>query len=199
MGKITRRNTIFLVVILLVITVIGISVGLTFSNTTVQNESFLPNEPEIDTLYNQIEESKRINDESEKPYIPKPPTWDNAAGPVVIDNHEYLLGQKIFVNISKLTEDDKGRIDVYKPVKNSEYMFLYSSIGFDGSQIRNNYYFTPNLSAIKGICHPDDLVGEWVMKIKDTQYPDLTFTIINEKMPGFESNYEPIQKGIGEC
>ena len=108
------------------------------------------------------------------------------------------MGQKVFVNVSGIDVIDKGRVNVYMPVDNAEHMFLYSSIGFDGSLTRNNYYFTPSLSPMREICNADQLIGEWVMKIEGTQYPDLTFTVIKEYMPGYERNYETITN-VGKC
>ena len=187
-------------IILAIIAVIGIAILLIYS-TTGQNNTPQPellNPPEIDALYNQIEETKKQNDLSDAPYVPKEPKWNNEAGPIVIDSNEYILGQKIFVNISGINVNDKGRVNVYMPVEDAEYMFLYSSIGFDGSLTRNNYYFTPSLSPMREICNADQLIGEWVMKIEGTQYPDLTFTVIKEYMPGYERNYETITN-VGKC
>ena len=196
MSEIKIRNSI----ILAIIAVIGIAILLIYS-TTGQNNTPQPelvNPPEINTLYDQIEETKKQNEQSDNPYIPTNPKWDNTAGPIVIDSDEYILGQKVFVNISEIDANDKGRINVYMPVHDEEYMFLYSSIGFDGSQIRNNYYFTPQLSPMREICNADQLVGEWIMRIEGTQYPDLTFTVIKEYMPGYERNYETITN-VGKC
>jgi hypothetical protein len=195
-SEIKIRNSI----ILAIIASIGITIVLIYSTVGQENPSLpeLVNPPEINTLYDQIEETKKQNDQSDNPYIPTDPKWDNAAGPIVIDNDEYILGQKVFVNISGIDVNDKGRVNVYMPVRDAEYMFLYSSIGFDGSQTRNNYYFTPQLSPMREICNADQLVGEWTMKIEGTQYPDLTFTVIKEYMPGFERNYETITN-VGKC
>jgi hypothetical protein len=179
-------------IILAVIAAVGIVVVLILTNTGQENEReseiILTNE--IESMYRDIEQAKIQNEQSKNPFIPTAPEWKNRSGPIVIDSYEYILGQKIFVNIDDLDVNDKGRINVYK--KNSDSLFLYSSIGFDGSKARNNYYFTPQLSPLKPICNPEDLVGEWVIKFQDTKYPDLTFTIINQLMPGFEDRYAPI-------
>ena len=171
-----------------------------FFNTNQEDEIVpeMRQPTEIESLYTNIEETKKQNDESNNPYIPKSPEWNNSAGPIVIDRYEYILGQKVFVNISEIGVNDKGRINVYKIVENEDYSILYSSIGFDGSQTRNNYYFTPSLTPMRGICNVDDLTGVWVMSIEGTEYPDLFFTVIEEYMPGYESNFEPITN-IGQC
>jgi len=182
-------------IILIILTTIGLSILFVYFMPvmeTNQEISRIQNPPEIDTIYKNIEETRIQNEKSENPYVPKPPEWTNRSGPIVIDSYEYILGQKIFVNIDNLGIDDKGRINVYMPKENSNGMILYSSVGFDGSQSRNNYYFTPSLSALKPICNPEDLTGEWIIKFQDTKFPDLSFTIINKIMPGYERSYEPI-------
>ena len=79
-------------IILAIIAVIGIAILLIYS-TTGQNNTPQPelvNPPEISALYDQIEETKKQNDQSDNPFIPKNPKWSNAAGPIVIDNDEYV-------------------------------------------------------------------------------------------------------------
>lgn len=188
-------------IMLVILAVIGVSILFVYFTPvmeTNQEISRTQNPPKIEAIYKNIEETRIQNEKSENPYIPKPPEWTNRSGPIVIDSYEYILGQKIFVNIDDLEIDDKGRINVYMPKENSNGMILYSSIGFDGSQSRNNYYFTPSLSPFKPICNPEELTGKWIIKFQDTDYPDLSFTIINQIMPGYEVNYEPIIN-IGKC
>ena len=118
-----------------------VAVFLIFSTTKQeinQEETYLKTGPEIEKLLDAVEDTKIQNEQSEDPYIPQPPKWDNISGPFMIDNNEYWLGQKIFVNISGLEENEKGRINVYTPLTNEKFRILYSSIAFDGSLIRNN-------------------------------------------------------------
>ena len=70
--------------------------------------------------------------------------------------------------------------NVYK--KNSDSLFLYSSIGFDGSKARNNYYFTPDLSIARSICNTDELVGNWKVVFEGTKYSDLEFKVIKKNI-----------------
>ena len=37
------------------------------------------------------------------------------------------------------------------------------------------------------------------MKFKGTQYPDLVFTVVDKKIPGYEQLFETIKKGEGNC
>ena len=163
-----------------------------------KNES-QPDDPSIEKLLDQIKDTKIQNEQSENPFIPQAPKWNNISGPFMIDNDEYWLGQKVFVNISELGVNDKGSIDIFLPVTNENYMILYSSMKFDGSiSLQNNYYFTPKLSAYNTICNSDQLIGDWVMKFKETQYPDLVFTVVDKKIPGYEQLFETI-KNEGNC
>ena len=155
--------------------------------------------PEIEKLLDIVKDTKIQNEQSEEPFIPRTPEWTNASGPFLIDNDEYWLGQKVFVNISGLDEKDKGRVNVYVPVVNEDYMLRYSSIAFDGSIGRNNYYFTPGLSESLGICSTDQLIGKWVMRFEGTQYPDITFTVVDKIIPGYELMFETIPTGNGFC
>ena len=181
----------------IILVIIAVAV-LLISSTTQDEETYQNTTPGIEELLDKVRDTKIQNEQSDNPFVPITPEWTNASGPFVIDNDEYWLGQKIFVNISGIDENDKGKINVYMPVANEKFSILYSSIGFDGSMGRNNYYFTPSLSAINQICHSDQLLGEWTMRFEGTEYRDITFTIINEKIPGFEPNFETL-KDVGGC
>ena len=49
---------------------------------------------------------------------------------------------------------------------------------FDGSGVRNNFYLTPDLGELRGICNKDELVGDWRIMIEGTNYPDLKFKVL---------------------
>jgi uncharacterized protein YpmB len=187
-----------ILIILVIIAVVAILIFNTNQQEINQEKSDIK-DPQIEILLDAVKDTKIQNEQSENPYVPQPPKWNNISGPFMIDNDEYWLGQKVFVNISGLDVNDKGSVDVFIPVKNQNYMILYSSMKFDGSSdLQNNYYFTPKLSAFNAICNSDQLIGDWVMKFKGTQYPDLVFTVIDKKMPGYEELFETI-KNKGNC
>jgi hypothetical protein len=176
--------------------IIAVAILLIFATTQEEVNQFT--DPQIEKLLEQVKETKILNEQSEQPFVPQTPTWDNISGPFMIDNHEYWLGQKIFVNISGLQENEKGKINFYTPLENERFRILYSSMGFDGSVIRNNYYFTPSLQPVNGICVKEQLIGEWQIKFEGTQHPDLHFTIIDKKIPGFEFLFNSVE-GQGLC
>ena len=158
-----------------------------------ENDLKTGNTTQIEKLLNKIRDDKIKNDNSENPYIPTPREWISS-GPVKIDYSEYLLGQKIFVNIEGLDMNESGAVQFFRPVNNTDYK-IYYSMPFDGSGVRNNFYLTPDLGELKGICNKDELVGEWRIMIVGTNYPDLKFEIIDSIIPGYENRYDTITKG----
>jgi hypothetical protein len=57
---------------------------------------------------------------------------------------------------------------------------------------RNNYYFTPDLSELRGICSVDEISGNWKVVFEGTEYSDLNFKVSTKILPGFEYRYEPV-------
>jgi uncharacterized protein YpmS len=102
------------------------------------------------------------------------------SGKFQIDKTEYKLGEKIFINIVELDEDEKGEMVFLRPL-NSTHHGIYKIIAFDGSKKPSaNIYFQPHLNVIKNICSMDQLVGGCLVEIRGTQYSDLEFIIIND-------------------
>ena len=174
----------------IILVIIAVAV-LLISSTTQDEETYQNTTPGIEELLDKVRDTKIQNEQSDNPFVPITPEWTNASGPFVIDNDEYWLGQKIFVNISGLQENEKGKINFYTPLENERFRILYSSMGFDGSVIRNNYYFTPDLSELREICDIDELIGNWKVVFQGTDYLDLEFRVTEKIMPGYEERYEP--------
>ena len=185
--------------------IILISIGIIFGlsqQEVIQQEtsdgisSKMPSSSEIDLLLEEVKNEKIKNDESDQPFIPELRTWPTS-GPFKIDRSEYRLGEKIFVNIDELGITDKGEVVVLRPM-NSTHHIKYHVMPFDGSAERNNYYFTPDLSELRGICSTDDLIGNWKIKFLGTNYQELKFTVTEKVIPGFEERYEKIVNK-GKC
>ena len=197
MTGIKLRNSL----ILTVLAIVGISIIIIFNtsqqemnqqemNQQESNENTLP---EIEKLLGEIREAKIENEQSEDPYIPTAPSWDNKVGPYIIDRHEYLIGQKIFLDY---TSNEAGNLTVIKINNDSKKPdVLVRTIKFNGE---SNFYFTPTLSDKLGLCNTNDLVGKWVLRPNLSSYPDLVFTVIDKKLPGWEHKFEEIV-GIGKC
>ena len=144
----------------------------------------------IGSMLQQIKEDKIKNDNSNNKYYPNDREWITS-GPFKIDRGEYRLGEKIFVNIDQLSNNEKGKVVVFRPVNSTHYA-VYHMMQFNAEGQRNNYYFTPDLSEMDGICSVDQLIGEWTVVFKGSDYPDLKFKVIAEIIPGYEYRYESV-------
>ena len=146
---------------------------------------------EIQAKYDKIEQDRKNNLASDQPYIPAERDWPTS-GPFKIDRSQYLLGEKIFVNIDTLALSDKGTMTFLRPLNDTHYKKYYSMI-FDGSRDRNNFYFTPDLNELKGICDKSELVGTWKVVFEGTNYPDLEFKVIDKVLHGkYDSRYDNV-------
>tara|TARA_B110000438_G_scaffold242039_1_gene241444 strand:+ start:115 stop:624 length:510 start_codon:yes stop_codon:yes gene_type:complete len=126
------------------------------------------------------------------------------SGPFSIDKSEYNVGEKIFISVNGLKEEDKGQVIFFRPtasVTNSGTMFQTSDIGmkdyikmdFDGKdKIQFNLYFEPALNKIKGICSINDLAGNWIVEFAGTQYQDINFEILNQTSSWDNRIFEPV-------
>jgi hypothetical protein len=174
--------------IFVVITIVVIIFNFT-QNEIIENQiSQSNNSTKIEGLLEKIKNDKIKNDESENPHIPIAREWITS-GPVKIDYSVYQLGQKIFVNIEQLNEKDEGQVVFLRPV-NSTHHTMYHVMPFDGTSQRNNYYLTPDLSKVRGICDKDDLIGNWRVALPGTDYLDLEFKIVDSILPGSEYRYD---------
>jgi hypothetical protein len=157
------------------------------------------NEPIEIELGNDVSEvpeiQKKIDDivkkANENYYEPPPREWQTS-GPFQIDRFKYLIGEKIFLVIGDLGLDEKGQIAFLRPM-NMTHVAVWQTISFDGTKKPAfNFYTQPVLSQALKICTVDDLIGEWTVVFRGTDYPNLKFKIINEILPGDEESYVPI-------
>ena len=137
---------------------------------------------EIQSKLDKIKQDRIENLNSEQPYSPAERDWPTS-GPFKIDRSQYLLGEKIFVNIDTLALSDKGKMTFLRPLNDTHYKTYYS-MPFDGTRDRNNFYFTPDLSVARGICDKTQLIGDWKVIFEGTNYPDLEFKVIDRILPG---------------
>ena len=160
-------------------------------NETVEEEtSRLVETDQIHSVLKKIEDGKIANDNSENPYIPKEREWIQS-GPFKIDRSEYVLGEKIFVNIDYIDKNTKGTMIFAKQI-NSTYYYEYKKIKFDGSKPQSNFYLGFNLNPVKGVCSVDKLIGDWIVIFEGTNFESLKFKLKDQIIPGMEKNYEPV-------
>jgi len=146
---------------------------------------------EIKSKLDKIEKDRNENLNSQQPYIPTERDWPTS-GPFKIDKSQYLLGEKIFVNIDTLALSDKGTMIFLRPLNDTHYKTYYS-MPFDGSRDRNNFYFTPDLSQARGICDKTQLIGNWKVIFEGTNYSDLEFKVIDRILPGEVYRYGNVE------
>lgn len=131
----------------------------------------------------------RTEDIDKNGYSPAQRDWQ-ASGPFRIDRSEYVLGEKIFLVTDELGIDEKGQVAFLRPL-NETHNKVYSTIPFDGNKkALFNYYVSPVLSSIAGICTTEDIIGEWTVVFRGTNYPNINFKIIDEILPG--DDFSPV-------
>jgi hypothetical protein len=113
----------------------------------------------------------------------------NRSGPFAINKEEYKLSENIFIVIDSLQPGDMGSMIFLMP--NATRAFI--SIPFDATAKPDfNQYFKPALSKARNICSVDDLIGEWTVVFKGTDYTPIKFRIINETFPGDEKIFRRV-------
>jgi hypothetical protein len=177
-----------------IIIVIGIIVITNKEPSTMEVEDALdrelqPTENITPEVQEKLDEIEKINLENE--YVPKEREWVTS-GPFQIDRTEYVLGEKIFLVIEGLEQYEKGQIAFLRPL-NDTHQKVYQTIPFDGSK-KNifNYYIEPDLSKSSGICSIDDIVGNWTVVFRGTNYDNLEFEVTSQILPGEDENYKSV-------
>ena len=114
------------------------------------------------------------------------------SGPFSIDKSEYNLGEKIFIVVNDLKQEDKGKVIFFRPLNNTSWN-NYITMDFDGTnKTQFNLYFEPKLSKLKNICSTNELVGEWVVKFIGTEYPDINLKILNQTSSWDTRTFDPV-------
>ena len=100
-------------IIIIVAIIVTIAIGSTivsFSPTeneidSNENSRFAPTD-KIDSMLQKIEDDRIVNQEGENPYQPKEREWISS-GPFKLDRSEYVLGERLFVNLDYLDKNTK--------------------------------------------------------------------------------------------
>ena len=117
--------------------------------------------------------------------------WINS-GPFSIDKNEYNIGEKIFISVNGLKEEDKGKIIFFRPLNNTSWND-YITMDFNGlDKVKFNLYFEPRLSKLSGICSTNELTGQWVAKFIGTEYSDITFEMMNQTSSWDTRTFDPV-------
>jgi hypothetical protein len=114
------------------------------------------------------------------------------SGPFSIDKNEYNIGEKIFIVVNDLKEEDKGKVIFFRPLNNTAWS-NYITMDFDGTnKPQFNLYFEPQLSKLNGICSTNELSGQWVVKFIGTEYSDINFKIMNQTSSWDNRTFDPV-------
>ena len=122
-------------------------------------------------------------------FKPLPKEWQSS-GPFEIDRSKYAIGEKIFLLVHELEFDEKGQIDIMRPI-DATHQVVWDSIPFDGAvKSTFDFYFEPKIQRHDVFCSVDDLIGKWSLVFRGTNYPNLDFEIDKRVVLG--TNIEPI-------
>ncbi|MDH5569403.1 MAG: hypothetical protein OEX98_06410 [Nitrosopumilus sp.] len=155
----------------------------------ILDKEVMPDEDISPEVQKKLDEIEKINLENE--YSPKPREWITS-GPFQIDRSKYVIGEKIFLVIGGLGQQEKGQAAFLRPLNDTHYK-VYQTIPFDGAKKNTfNYYIQPQLSKIAGICSIEDITGQWTVVFRGTDYANLKFEITEQILPGDEDNYQPV-------
>ena len=133
-----------------------------------------------------IENQNSETDDSQYTIIDR--EWQTS-GPFSIDRKEYALGEKIFMAVSDLKSEDNGQIVLLRHL-NQTHSVIWKSFPFDGEKNSSfNIYFEPKPAKIFHLCDKNDIMGEWSIKFKNTNYMDLNFKINEKIVPGDEERF----------
>jgi len=114
------------------------------------------------------------------------------SGPFSIDKNQYNVGEKIFIVVNGLKQEDKGKLIFFQPLNSTSWK-SYKTIDFDGtSKAQFNLYLEPGLSELKKVCSMNDLAGTWVVKFSGTEYSDITFEMMNQTSSWDKRTFDPV-------
>ena len=192
-----KKNVTIPIVVGIAIIILGIIVGIiatynqeseiSKSNDEINLENKTSENPIIDEKLNEIEREK-----NENYFQPAKREWITS-GPFSIDRSKYLIGEKIFLLIAELDPNEKGQVVFLRPQNETHYT-VHQTIPFDGmKKTAFNFYTDVRLSQQLGTCSIEDIVGEWTVVFRGTDYENLKFEFINEILPGEEDSFiEPV-------
>jgi len=185
-------KNIIVISISVIITIAIISLSISQIEKNNEETSQIVETNEIGNMLKKIEEKRVNNQETDEPYAPSEREW-NSVGPFSIDRSQYVLGEKIFVNIVGLDKNTKGYMTFTKIINNT-HVFDYKKFNFDGSKPQQNFYLSIELFDKRGICTIEQITGDWEFRVygNNGEYGSLEFKILNQILPGEEDRFEPV-------
>ena len=145
---------------------------------------------DISNMLKKIEEDKILNEKLDKPYYPKERKWITS-GPFKIDRSEYVIGEKIFVQIGEFDKNIEGKM-IFSKIINKTNGINYYEMPFENSKKPTDFYLSITPSKIKQMCTTDELHGDWKLIFQGTNYESLNFKIKNQVLVGLGPNFDPV-------
>ena len=145
---------------------------------------------EISPMLEKIKQDKIKNENLDEPYFPTERDWITS-GPFMIDRSEYVIGEKIFVNIGEFEKNTKGEM-IFLKIINKTSGINYYEMPFENSKKPTDFYLSITPSKIKQMCTTDDLIGDWKLIFQGTNYESLNFKIKNKMIVGLGPNFESV-------
>ena len=175
----------------MIITIVIIAFSLTQNEMTEKPTSSQFEETnEISPMLEKIKQDKIKNENLDEPYTPAEREWITS-GPFMIDRSEYVIGEKIFVNIGEFEKNTKGEM-IFLKIINKTSGINYYEVPFENSKKPTDFYLSITPSKIKQMCTTDDLIGDWKLIFQGTNYESLNFKIKNKMIVGLGPNFESV-------
>jgi len=164
--------------------------GSTQNETVEEKTSRFGETDDINSMLKKIEDDRIKNEQSENPYYPEEREWISS-GPFKIDRSQYILGEKIFVNMDNIDLGDKGKM-TFTRIINDTHSYDYKTIRFDGSKPQQNYYLGFSLNEYRGLCNKEMLIGNWELRFEGVDFESIKFKVLNEIIPGYERQFKTV-------
>jgi len=181
-----NNKIIISIAIIITISIVAFSIS-QIEPINEKETAYIEQSNEVNSMLEKIKNDKLKNDNAENPYIAKAREWHGSGG-FLIDRSEYVLGEKIFVNVENISENVKGEM-LFSKVINSTTNQLYKKISFDSSKSQSNFYLSVWPSIASGFCDKDSLIGEWKIDFNGIDNESIKFKIIDVIIPGMEKSF----------
>ena len=184
-----NKKIIISISAIIIITIITLSITQIGTNENGTTPYFEQTD-QVDSILNKINDDRIKNEKSDKPYVPKEREWIQS-GPFLMDRSEYVLGEKVFMNIENMNENTKGKM-IFSKIINSTHNQVYKEVYFDGSRPQQNFYVAIYPSVPRDFCTSNELIGEWEIILAGTEFENFKFKILDKMLPGADRLFEPV-------
>ena len=152
--------------------------------------SYMEETNAVNSMLEKVKQDKIKNEESDEKYTPKDREWVQS-GPFFMDRSEYVLGEKIFMNIENIDKNTKGKM-IFSKIINSTHNQVYKQVNFDGSKSQQNFYVAIYPSIPQNFCTADELIGDWEIILAGTELENFKFEILDKMLPGADRLFQPV-------